>query len=105
MPGPKTKEEVKKWVHDAIMYGLYTPSVHFKERCVERRTSMTDVHHILQKGRRIEPYPGMPKNGGSCWRISGFNTDGDRQISIGIEAFCDQENNERIILCTVMEQS
>lgn len=105
MPGPNAIAEVKKWTVDSIVYGLYTPSVHFKQRCVERRTTMADVHYVLSKCRRIEPYPGMSRNGGTCWRITGFNTDGDREISIGIEAFVDQENNQRIILCTVMEQS
>lgn len=63
---------------------------------------MNDIYAVFSRCRRVEPYSGMPQNGGTCWRFFGLNIDGDAEIAVGIEAYQDGDGREMIILCTVL---
>ena len=102
MAGPKTATEARRWAREAIENGRFVPSVHFGRRLAERRVTMNDVEAIFSRRGRVEPYPAVGENGGTCWRFFGLNIDGDAEIAVGIEAFHDGDGQERIILCTVL---
>jgi hypothetical protein len=102
MSGPNSADDAQRWVREAFENGRYMPRVHFKDRCRERGVTMTDIEVVFARCRRVEPYPDMPKNGGTCWRFFGLNVDGDQEIAVGIEAFEDDSGQKRITLCTVL---
>lgn len=102
MPGPKTAVDARRWAREAIENGRFTPSVHFRERLAARRVTMNDIYAVFSRRGRVEPYAAMAQNGGTCWRFSGLNVDGDAEIAVGIEAFDDGDGQERIVLCTVL---
>lgn len=103
MPGPRTTQEAKKWAYDAICQAMYVPSVHFKQRCAERKVTMVDAHHIVYYCKRVEAYSdGVARNDGTLWRLWGRCPDGDREVGVGIEAFRDASGKRWITLCTVI---
>ena len=102
MAGPKNAVDARKWAREAIENGRFTPSVHFRQRLVERQVTMSDVDVVFARRGAVEPYEAMPKNGGTCWRFFGLNIDGDLQICVGVEAYQDEDGEERIVLCTVL---
>ena len=60
---------------------------------------MLDVHAAIGRCSTVEPHSDMPKNGGTSWRVTGPDADGERKITIGVEAF-ESEKQQRVILCT-----
>src|SRR5450432_3652344 len=102
MPGPKTAAEARKWVRSAVADGRYVPSTHFLGRLIKRGILLTDVQCAIGRCRHVEPYSGMPLNGGSCWRFFGSNVDGTMEIAVGIEAYVGDDGQEMIILCTAL---
>lgn len=59
-----------------------------------------DVHSAVARCSQVVAYDGEPRNEGTCWRIYGRDTDGDRTIAIGIEAFEGRRSQQWITLCT-----
>lgn len=100
MPPPRTPSEARRWIREALQQGLFTPSVHFKQRLVEREIDMLDVHAAIGRCSSVEPHTDMPRNGGSCWRIEGPDADGARTVAVGAEAF-EKDGQRRVMLCTV----
>ena len=77
------------------------PSVHFYDRLAERRIDVQDVFNAVENAASCTTYAqGVPQNGGTCWRVSGTNIDGDRDVAVGVEAFLDKKRR-RCVLCTV----
>ena len=56
----------------------------------------------IQHGQRAEPYLDPPRQGGTCWRVHGQDSDG-RKLSVGVEAYLDDKGNWAL-LCTVFEE-
>lgn len=102
MPGPEKAADAKRWAREAIENARYIPSGHFRPQCAQRGVTMNDVYAVFSRCRRVEPYAGMPQNGGTCWRFFGLNVDGDKEIAVGIEAFEDADGEKRVMLCTAL---
>ena len=103
MPGPKDATEALKWVQDAVQAGRYVPSIHFYDRLLEQRIDIQDVFNAVEGAATCLKYEqGTPQNGGTCWRVTGKNVDGDQDVAVGVEAFLDRKRR-RCILCTVFE--
>ena len=100
-PGPD-RESAKRWVVAALVAGRFTLSRHCRKRCEERKMTFADIRWLLVKCHGVEPYAGMPQSGGTCWRISGKNVDGDRRLSVGIEVYRDENDEEQVTICTVI---
>jgi hypothetical protein len=101
--GPHTNEEALIWVQFCLREGRYVPAVHFQERLAQREFIMADVRSAIENPTEIRPYEsGSAVNGGTCWRITGKNIDGDRDVAVGIEAF-EHKHKRRVCLCTVID--
>ena len=61
--------------------------------------TVPDLYHALMWPIRVEAYPGIAENGGTLWRVSGKDVDGDKRISAGIELYEDEGN--WVAVCTV----
>ena len=104
MPGPKDATEALKWVQDALQAGRYIPAMHFYERLSERKIDLQDVFNAIETATACVAYgQGTPQNGGTCWRVTGKNIDGDQDVAVGVEAFLDKKRR-RCILCTVFKR-
>ena len=104
MPAPQSPTDARVWARKAFFEDRYNQSRHFDERRRERRMLMRDVEGLIRRCQFPEPYPDMPKNGGSLWRIQGMNIDGTAEIAIGIELF-DRDGLEWMCLVTIFEVS
>ena len=102
MCGPRTPTEARSWIREAVAATRYVQAVHFRERLAERKVTMLDVLHILQRGPRIEPYPDQGAHGGTCRRVIGRDLDGERSLGVGVEAFMG-DDGKAALLVTVME--
>ena len=64
---------------------------------------MADIRSAIDNPDETRPYEhGNAVNGGTCWRITGKNVDGDRSVAVGIETFA-HKHKRRICLCTVID--
>lgn len=61
---------------------------------------MADLFHAIRRPSAVEPYSGMPRQGGTCWRVVGRDLEQEQQIAIGVEAYLD-ERGRWAILCTI----
>ena len=71
----------------------------FTDRCRKRRISFQDARHAIALATRCAPYARVPLADGTCWRLWGFDLDGE-ETAIGFEAFKDHLGR-RILLMTV----
>lgn len=88
---------------EAMLEGRYVPSVHFRDRIKERNIDLPGIQCAIARCT-VEPYSvGTPSNGGTTWRASGLDPDGERVLVIGLEAY-EQDGEEWVILCTAFER-
>jgi hypothetical protein len=87
-------------VRGCLRAGRFTPAGHFQERLKERKIDMLDLHVAVSRCSIVESYSGMPRNGGTSWRLWGRDADGERTIAVGVEAFV-AGDAEHVMLCTV----
>ena len=58
-----------------------------------RHITLHDMKYVIKTATNCVPYPeGVPKNGGTCWRISGKDLDGE-ETTVGIEVVRDHLGN------------
>lgn len=97
---PENSDGARQWIQGAFREGCYSLARHFDERLKERNLTLRDVRHVIERPIHVEPYTGMPQQGGSCWRVSGHALDFSTEIRVGVEAYLDSQGH-RIILCTL----
>lgn len=97
---PRSAAAARKWIQEAVSTGCYTPSVHLRVRLTERGLTMADLFHAIRRPSAVEPYAGMPQQGGTCWRVIGHDLEQEQKIAIGVEAYRD-ERGRWAILCTI----
>ncbi len=100
---PTTSAAALAWVKVAAKANRFVPTVHFNQQARARKVEFDSAKAALLRARRVEPYPAMPENGGTCWRVFGRGLEGE-QLAIGVELFLDA-NEEWAILCTVIDVS
>jgi hypothetical protein len=94
--------EALRWIKAAVRAGRYQATKHLMERLILRKLVLLDVLTAVQRGSRAEPYSEPPRQGGTCWRVHGQDSDG-RKLAVGVEAYQD-ERGEWALLCTVFEE-
>lgn len=87
------------WIQEAVASGRYTPSVHMRERLMERKLDMEDVFHVVDTAAACRSYDRVADHAGTCWRVTGPTVDGE-MVAIGVEAYLDKKRR-RCILCTI----
>jgi hypothetical protein len=102
MPAPKDPLAAKQWVREAMVTGRYVLSGHFQERMRERGVDLLDIYAACEHCSRVESYSGNPRNGGTSWRVFGPDSERERIIGIGVEAFLDPRSQRFVMLCTVL---
>ena len=104
MPGPRNADEALTWIQEAVRAGRYVPSVHFYDRMAERRIDILDVFHAIDAATAGVEYVrgGGPRNGGTCWRVTGTDLDETQEVAVGVEAFLDKKRR-RCVFCTVFK--
>lgn len=99
VPGPANAVDALQWIQEAVAGGRYIPTNHLFDQCQARHISIHDVKRAIRLATSCVPYNEPPRNGGTCWRVTGPDYDGD-DTSVGVEAFQDHLGR-RSILCTV----
>jgi hypothetical protein len=97
---PRNSIDARTWIQEAIRDDRYTPSHHLFDRLRERELSMNDLVHAILHSRKVEPYPDMPRHGGTCWRLFGPDLELQKELGVGIEAYLN-EHRRWIVLCTL----
>lgn len=101
MLAPTRDRDAIAWISRAASSNRFELSSHAVERMGERRILMSEVMSALQRPRRVEPYPDMPRHGGTVWRVFGRRVGRDDGIAIGVEAYVNQ-GYRALVICTVM---
>jgi hypothetical protein len=78
-----TATEARKLIRQAVAEGAVFFVKHAQDRMVERRVNDADVKMALKLCGRLDEREEMPKQGGTCWRVS--STVDGRRIGVGVE--------------------
>lgn len=97
---PGNPVDARRWIQEAVRSRCYTATDHVGQRLAQRRLSMDDLLHAIEHPRKVEPYPDMPRHGGTCWRLFGPDLDQEQEIGVGIEAYLD-DRGRWAVLCTI----
>ncbi len=97
---PENPVDARKWIQEAVRSSRYTATGHVGQRLAQRRLNMDDLLHAIEHPRKVEPYPDMPRHGGTCWRLFGPDVDQEQEIGVGIEAYLD-DRGRWAVLCTI----
>ena len=97
---PKNPADARRWIQQAVRSGRYTATDHVGQRLKQRQLDMDDLFCAIEHPRRVEPYPDMPRHGGTCWRLYGLDLEQEQEIGVGIEAYLD-ERGRWAVLCTI----
>ena len=66
----------------------------------QRGVTAADMKHIIKKATDCEAYrAGVPRFGGTCWRVTGPSLD-EIATSLGVEVYVDHLGN-RVVIVTV----
>ena len=73
-------------------------SDHAALRSGQRKITVFDMKHVVHTATDCTPYPdGIPRAGGTCWRLSGTDLDGD-DATLGIELVHDHLGNCAVVI-------
>lgn len=97
---PRNPVDARKWIQEAIRTECYATTDHVHDRLRERGIGMRDLLHAIAHPRAVESYPGMPMNGGTCWRLFGRDMDGEQEVAVGFEAYVNKQGRWAV-LCTI----
>lgn len=97
---PKSSVDARRWIQEAVRSGRYTATAHVGQRLEQRQLAMDDLFFAVEHLRKVEPYPDMPRHGGTCWRLYGPDLEQEQEIGVGIEAYLD-ERGRWAVLCTI----
>lgn len=98
MAGPQTEEEAILGAQDAIRRGRYWVTDHWNDRSEERRITLDDMKHLINNPTSCVEYKdGRVTTGGTCWRLTGLDLDGNSS-SIGIEICRDHLGNQLVAI-------
>lgn len=54
------------------------------QRLKQRQLDMDDLFYAIEHPRRVEPYPDMPRHGGTYGRLYGLDLEQEQEIGVGI---------------------
>jgi hypothetical protein len=97
---PESPADARRWIQEAVRSSRYTATSHVGQRLGQRQLGMDDLLHAIEHPRKVEPYPNMPRHGGTCWRLYGPDLDQEQEIGVGIEAYLD-DRGRWAVLCTL----
>jgi len=97
---PENPVDARRWIQEAVRSSRYTATDHVGQRLAQRQLSMDDLLHAIERPRKVEPYPDMPRHGGTCRRLFGPDLDQEQEIGVGIEAYLD-DRGRWAVLCTI----
>lgn len=101
--GPKTPQEAKRWIREAMADGMFLLDGHVRKRMRERRVDILDIHAACERCSRVEAYPDETAYGdGTSWRLFGPDSEHERTLGVGFRAFLDPLSREMVLLCTVL---
>jgi hypothetical protein len=97
---PSTAGEALSWAREALGAGRYWVVDHARDRQRQRGVTVADMKHIIKKATDCESYrDGIPRFGGTCWRVTGPSLD-EITTSIGVEVYVDHLG-KRVVIVTV----